>query len=97
MSPTPPKSENHKRRFILFIAEGEPNSLQAERNLHDILAERDCDYDLQISDVFKEFELAAQYNVLVIPCLVMVHPEPAATIIGTMKDTEKVCRALRLE
>lgn len=83
------------RRFILFIAEGEPNSIVAQRNLEAILSELDGPHDLQISDVFTEFELAATHNILVTPCLLMLQPEPAVMVVGTLKDKDRVRNGLR--
>lgn len=89
-------TSNGVRRFILFVADGEPNSQRAQRNLESLLTDVEDECEVRVSDVFKEFELAAAHNVLVTPCLVMLQPEPVAIVVGTMEDTDRVRSALRL-
>lgn len=85
------------RRLILFLAAGEPNSLEAQDNLT-----RFCESDpalhcdLQIVNVFEDFQTALDHGVLVTPCLVMVEPPPRVIIAGNLRDIDKVRAALRL-
>lgn len=97
-NPMPVSNETTEtRQLILFLAEGEPNSMAARRNLEKLLAStRDCHVDVQYVDVLEEYEFALQHRVLVTPTLLMIDPPPRVMIVGTLSDTEAVITALRL-
>jgi hypothetical protein len=83
--------------MILFIAEGEPNSLIAQENLKKICdAHSKYECHIQLVNVLENYLTAQEYNVLVTPCLVLLRPLPRVSIVGTLKDSAKVCAALRL-
>ncbi len=85
-------------RMILFIADGEPNSLAARENLKQILAaETNCEIELQLVNVFEDFQTALEHGVLVTPCLLQMEPPPRVVIAGTLKDAERVRSVLRLD
>jgi hypothetical protein len=83
-------------RMVLFVAGREPNSELARENLAGIGAGCGERWEVEIVDVLENYEAALRYNVLVTPCLVVVEPEPRVTIVGTLRDAEKVKAALRL-
>jgi len=86
-----------KYRLKLFIAGNEPNSIQAIKNIGDILNSRIKDrYKLEIVDILSDFQSAIDHGVLVTPMLIIVEPSPETTIVGTLSDAEKVKAALRL-
>lgn len=90
-------AEERLRRMILFIAEGEPNSLIAQENLKKICdAHSKYECHIQLVNVLENYLTAQEYNVLVTPCLVLLRPLPRVSIVGTLKDSAKVCAALRL-
>ncbi|MCO6042950.1 circadian clock KaiB family protein [Aeoliella sp. ICT_H6.2] len=97
-NPMPTSNETTEtRQLILFLAEGEPNSIAARRNLENLLASAyDCQVQVQYVDVLEEYEFALEHRVLVTPTLLMIDPLPRVMIVGTLKDTETVITALRL-
>lgn len=95
----PPPSQNAAPwyRFILFVADGEPNSSLARENLRKIcdeeLQER---YDLEVVDVLEDAGPALEHGVVVTPALLVLEPKPKVIIAGTFRDQQKVRMALRL-
>jgi len=88
-----------KETYILklYVAGDEQNSRLAHDNLTLI-----CDEYLkgmcQIEkvDVLTDFTAALKDRIFVTPTLVLVAPEPRATIVGNLGDKERVISALRL-
>lgn len=86
-------------RYILrlYIADGEQNSQIARENLTRIcdeyLKER---YQLEEVDVLKDFSSALKDRIFVTPTLVLISPEPRATVIGNLDNRERVISTLRL-
>jgi circadian clock protein KaiB len=86
-------------RYILrlFVADDRPNSRRAKENLT-----RLCEshlkgrYELEIVDVFEDYQAALDNNVLITPTLLLVIPAPPARIVGDLSDVGKVLSALRL-
>lgn len=90
-------AEERLRRMILFIAEGEPNSLIAHENIKKICdAHSNYECHIQLVNVLEDYLIAQEHNVLVTPCLVLLYPSPRVSIAGTLKDSAKVCAALRI-
>ncbi len=90
-------AEERLRRMILFIAEGEPNSLIAQENIKKICdAHSKYECHMQLINVLEDYLTAQEHNVLVTPCLVLLYPSPRVSIAGTLKDSTKVCAALRM-
>jgi len=86
------------RRLLLFIAEGEPNSLIACENLQRICdAETDLEIEVRWINVFEDHHPALAHGVLLTPCLIMEEPPPRVMVVGTLDDTGKVRAALRLK
>jgi len=81
----------------LFIAGNEPNSRLAKQTLQTLcetyLKEN---YTLEVVDVLQDYEAAIENRVLVAPTLIVVAPEPPATIIGSLSNIQKVLNALGL-
>lgn len=93
-------AEAHKKQlyvFKLYVAGVEQNSRLARENLKSI-----CDQYLsnrcQVEevDVLKDFASALRDKVFVTPALILVAPEPRATVVGNLEDKERVILALRL-
>jgi circadian clock protein KaiB len=84
-------------RFRLFVAGDEPNSFKARA----VLA-RLCDThlngrcEMQIVDVFEDYQAAIDHGVIVVPTLIVDAPPPAKTIVGSLADEEKVLALLGL-
>jgi circadian clock protein KaiB len=83
----------------LFLADDEPNSIQARANLTKLCEAhlkgecRCC--QLEVVDVLKDFETALKNNILLTPTLLVVAPRPV-TILGNLRDTGKALAALGL-
>lgn len=79
----------------LFVAGGDPNSEKAKAVLY-----RLCEsylpghYEIQIIDVYKDYQKAIEYRVIVVPTLIIETPPPVRTIVGSLSDEEKVLAAL---
>lgn len=70
----------------------------AVRNLRLALDRQlDGDYDLVVSDILQNPELAEQQKILATPTLVKEMPLPVKRIIGDFSDTDKVLYALDLQ
>lgn len=94
---TEPAQEPEIHRLLLFVCDGEPNSVRARENLDRICATRlrgRC--DVRVIDVLKDYRAALEHNVLVTPCLVKLEPRPRALIAGTLSDADAVHTALQL-
>jgi circadian clock protein KaiB len=83
--------------LLLFMANNEPNSKQALKNLKRLQETHlKIPHKKEIVDVLEDFQTALENNVLVTPCLILDSPPPRVTIFGNLSDTEKVLTALRL-
>ena len=84
-------------RFRLFVAGDEPNSVRAKAVLS-----RLCDRhlrgrcEIQIVDVFEDYQAVIDYGISVVPALIVEAPPPARTIVGSLSDEDKVLAALGL-
>ena len=84
-------------RMILFVAQGEPNSQRAQDTLQRLcVTELEGRYELEVIDVVKDFQRAADRSVMVTPTLIVTDPAPAVTILGDLRDTERLRAALQL-
>jgi len=97
-----PEKDNHSGdlrffRFRLFVAGDEPNSIKARAVLARLCDEHLKDrYELQIVDVFEDYQAAIDHQVIVVPTLIVDAPLPPKTIVGSLGDEEKVLAALGL-
>jgi circadian clock protein KaiB len=72
-----------------------PNSMQAIENIKQLCAEHlEGAFDLEIIDIYKNPELAAEQHIVFSPSLIKQMPLPKKTLIGTLADSDKVVRAL---
>jgi circadian clock protein KaiB len=89
--------ERLRCRMMLFLAEGEPNSMLARENLHRICEEAsEVEFEIQEVNVFERYQEALDHGVMVTPCVVLVEPGPRVMVAGTLGDREKVRTLLRL-
>jgi circadian clock protein KaiB len=79
----------------LLISGAGPKSTRAVNNIRRICETylRDS-YDLEIIDVYQQPLIAVSEEVLALPLLVKLSPEPVRRMIGDMSDTRKVLRGL---
>lgn len=84
--------------MTLFVANGEPNSRRAQENLTRLCEEQmDDGYELYVVDVLEDFQAAIDCNVMVTPTLIVTEPPPGVTILGDLRDSERLREALGLE
>jgi circadian clock protein KaiB len=83
--------------MTLFIAGSEANSRRARDNLARLCEEElDGAYELDVIDVLEDYQAAAKHNVMVTPTLIVSQPPPPVTILGDLRNTERLRTALRL-
>jgi len=82
----------------LYVAGDAPNSTRARANLRRLLLDVDpARYDLEVIDCLDQPLRALSDGVLVTPTLVRVSPEPQRTVVGTLRELERVADALEIE
>lgn len=87
----------HRYVLWLFVADEEPNSVQAQANLAQVCQKYlEGRYELVVHDVLQDFHSALDQRVLVTPTLIRVAPPPRVTILGNLSETDRVLAALRL-
>lgn len=81
----------------LYIAGNAPNSVQAIANLEAICREHLVGiHKLEIVDILEHPQRAMADGVLVTPSLAKLSPQPTASVVGNLSDTNKVLLALGL-
>jgi circadian clock protein KaiB len=81
----------------LYVTGMAPNSTQAIANINQICEEYNLkEVDLQIIDIFENPLRALSDSILVSPTLVKVSPPPKCTIVGDLRDKERVVEILHI-
>jgi circadian clock protein KaiB len=81
----------------LYIAGRTPKSITAFENLKKICEEHlQGQYHIEIIDLLKQPQLAKGDQILAVPTLVRLLPEPIKKIIGDLSNTERVLVGLDL-
>lgn len=84
-------------KFILFVSGMSVKSLRAIENIRKIGTDYFADdFDLNIIDIGKNPQEASKYQIIAVPTLIKVGPDPRRTIIGDLSDTEKVLKILEI-
>lgn len=92
-----PSSSKKSWELRLYVAGQTPRSLAAFANLKKICEEHLAgQYHIEIIDLLKEPQLAADDQILAIPTLVRKLPPPLRKIIGDLSNTERVLVGLNL-
>ena len=79
----------------LYVSGMSPKSMQAIENINRLCAEYlENSFDLEIIDLYKHPELAAEQQIVFSPSLIKRLPLPKKTLVGTFSDTEKVIKGL---
>ena len=86
---------DQRYRFMLFVAGNEMNSRLALENLR-LICETHLKgrYELEVIDVFEDYERAHQERVLVTPALIALLPERRVALLGNLSDTKRVLSSL---
>jgi len=84
-----------KTMLELYVSGMSPRSMEALKNIKRICEEHLSDaYTLEVFDIYKNPELAAEHHIIFSPSLIKRLPLPKITLIGNLSDTDKVIRAL---
>ena len=79
----------------LYVSGMTPKSLEAIQNIKRLCDEYLNDaFELEIIDIYKNPELASEQSIVFSPSLIKRLPLPKKVLIGTLKDSEKVIKAL---
>ena len=92
------QDDNNKKLILkLYVSGMSTRSMEAIENI-----KRFCNkylqnmYELEIIDIYKNPELAAQQQIVFSPSLIKDFPLPKKILVGTLSDTQKVINALGL-
>ena len=91
------ESSKSRYRLRLFIVGDEPNSAKAKAmlaRLCDAYLHGDC--QVSIVDVLQDYQTAIEYQVMVVPTLIVEWPPPVRSILGSLTDEDRVLAALGL-
>ena len=81
--------------MVLYVADGGPNSIQAQANLDLICKEHlNGNFLLEVVDVLQFPKRALADGIVVTPSLAKSSPAPAVRIAGNLSDQGSVLRAL---
>jgi circadian clock protein KaiB len=92
---TPRLVTEDKLILQLYVSGMSPKSMEAIENIKRLCDEHLKDaFELDIIDIYKNPETAAEQHIVFSPSLIKRLPLPKKTLIGTLSDTEKVIKAL---
>jgi circadian clock protein KaiB len=81
--------------LVLYVSGMSPKSMEAIENINRICADQlENSFELEIIDLYKHPELAAEQQIVFSPSLVKRFPLPKKTLVGTFADSEKVIKGL---
>ena len=84
-----------KLSMQLYVSGMSPKSLEAIQNINKLCEEYlRNNFELEIIDIYKNPELASIHSIVFSPSLIKTFPLPKKVLIGTLKDKEKVIKAL---
>lgn len=79
----------------LYVSGMSPKSMEAIENIKRLCDEHlGGDFELEIIDIYKNPELAADRQIVFSPSLIKLWPLPRKTLIGTFSDTQKIIKGL---
>ncbi len=92
---SPPLVSHEKLVLQLYVIGMSPKSMEAIENIKLLCDEHLKDaFELEIIDIYKNPERAAEEHIVFSPSLIKQLPLPRKTLIRTLADTEKVVKAL---
>jgi len=85
-------------KFGLYITGASHHSIAAVKNFKAFCEQYlpNC-YKLDIIDVYRQPTLAQELQIIAVPTLVILCPQPTRRIIGDMSNTQKIISVLGLE
>ena len=79
----------------LYVSGMSPKSMQAIENIKRLCTDHlEGAFELEIVDIYKHPEIAAEQHIVFSPSLIKHLPLPKKTLIGTLSDSAKVVQAL---
>jgi circadian clock protein KaiB len=79
----------------LYVSGMSPKSMEAIENIKRLCDEYLKDaFELEVIDIYKNPEIAAEQHIVFSPSLIKLEPLPRKTLIGNLSDREKVVKAL---
>ncbi len=85
-------------KMRLFVTDTDPLCICAFRNLKKICEEHlGGKYSIEVIDIFEKPKLARKEQIVAIPTLMKLLPEPKRLLIGDFSRTESVLRGLDIE
>ncbi len=98
MGETAAIDEKDRYLFRLFVTGMSVKSLRAIENLNEICeAHLPGRYHIELIDIVSDKTLAIQHQIIAIPTLIKLSPEPLRTIVGDLSDRKKVLTILEIE
>ena len=89
--------KSQKWEFRLYVADQTPQSKQAFVNLKRICEEHlPAQYRIRVIDLLEKPHLAKRDQILVLPTLIRMAPEPVRTVIGDLSNVERALAGLGL-
>jgi len=88
-------AQTNAYRFVLFVADNEPNSVLARENLNHICKEflsEKC--TVTIVDVLEDFQAALDNDILLAPTLLVEGPRGRSTILGNLSEVDRILLTL---
>jgi circadian clock protein KaiB len=83
--------QNDKYFLRLYVTDGTPQSVLAQRNLKQLCEEHLAGrYHIEVIDLIKNPQLAQADQILVVPTLVRKLPSPIRKFIGSLSNPERV-------
>lgn len=74
-----------------------PGSIRAIENVRKICDNHQKEkYDLEVIDIFQQRNMIKEMDIIAVPTLIRVFPEPERRMIGDMLDIEKIINILEL-
>ena len=84
-----------KLSLHLYVSGMSQKSMEAIENIKRLCDEHlKNNVELEIIDIYKNPEIAAEQHIVFSPSLIKKLPEPKKILIGTLADSEKVIKAL---
>ncbi|HUM45494.1 MAG TPA: circadian clock KaiB family protein [Chitinophagales bacterium] len=85
----------NKMVLQLYVSGMSLKSMEAIENIKRLCNDHlENAFELEIIDIYKNPELAAEEHIVFSPSLIKRLPLPKRTLIGTLSDTDKVVKAL---
>jgi circadian clock protein KaiB len=82
----------------LYVSGMSPKSMEAIKNINRICKEYlEGAFDLEIVDIYKNPQIAAEQQIVFSPALIKRFPAPKKILVGSLSDESKVIKALGIE